>query len=150
MDPLRQLFRLALLGAINHQVTHLCVAGSIFEETRQSFKRVHPKLGLLVTCHLCFGTWVGFLLALVFRPRFIEAGRGELPLQRPSRARQIAAFFADTFAISLAGRFYTEALAILAGQAAVKKEQRELLEVQVDHARDEAEADTGEPLAKSV
>ena len=82
---------------------------------------------MLVRCHLCFGTWVGFLLALVFRPRFLEVAQSRLPLRRPSTARLLAAFLADAFAISLAGRFYTELLAILAGQAAIKQEQRDLV-----------------------
>jgi hypothetical protein len=150
MELTRQLFRLMLLGAINHQVTHIIVAGSIFADLRERMEQMHPKLGMLVRCHLCFGTWVGFLLALIFRPRFLETGSSRLPLQRPSTTQQIVAFFADAFAISLAGRFYTELLAILAGQAAVKQEQRELLEEQVEQVKESTSNGTtaGEPVSR--
>jgi hypothetical protein len=123
MDLARQFFRLALLGAINHQVTHIVVAGSIFADLRGFCKSCHPRLGQLVNCNLCFGTWVGLLMALLFRPRFVEPNR-------PGPIRRLAAYLADAFAIALAGRFYTEVLAILAGQAAVKKEEQRLLEEQ--------------------
>lgn len=150
MNLTRQFFRLAILGAVNHQVTHICVAGSIFEDTRQGFKSFHPRLGELVSCHLCLGTWVGMLLALLFHPGFIKSSPRQLPLQRPKRSHQLAAFFADAFAIALAGRFYTEVLAILAGQAAVQNEQRELIEKQLDQVGDDSAAglEAGEPVAK--
>ena len=148
MNFARELFRLAVLGAINHQITHIVVAGSIFDEARDFCGRCHPKLGQLVRCHLCFGTWTGFLLALVFRPRFVEVGEGRRPFQRPSRSRQVAGFLADSFAIALAGRFYTEILAILQGQAAVKKEQQELLEERVAQEKNGSRQPAGEPIAK--
>ena len=147
MNFARELFRLAVLGAINHQITHIVVAGSIFDSTRNVCERCHPKLGQLVRCHLCFGTWTGFLLALIFRPRFVEVGDGRLPFQRPSRSRQVAGFLADAFAIALAGRFYTEILAILQGQAAIKKEQQELLEERVEQEKNGQRSAAGEPLA---
>jgi hypothetical protein len=128
VDPLRQLFRLVLLGAINHQVTHICVRGSIFEGTRQRCGELHPKLGQLVTCPLCYGTWVGFLMALVFRPKVIETAQAGQRIPQPHWVRKLAAFLADAFAIALTGRFFTELLAILAAQAAVKERQRQLLE----------------------
>ncbi len=128
MNYARELFRLALLGAINHQVTHIVVAGSIFAETRQFCGRCHPKLGQLVTCYLCFGTWIGFIQALIFRPRLTDVDQARLPFQRPSRSRQLAGFLADSFAIALAGRFFTEILAILRHQAAVKEEEMQLLQ----------------------
>jgi hypothetical protein len=132
MELARQFFRLMILGAIDHQVTHVCVVGSIFEDTREQCNRINPRLGQLVTCHLCFGTWIGFLLALLFRPGLLEPKGRRLPLHRPPTYLRVAAFFADAFAIALAGRFFTEALAILAGQAAVKREQEQLLEAQLE------------------
>ena len=147
MDLARQFFRLLILGAVNHQVTHICVAGSIFEETRQRCGSLSPKLGQLVTCHLCFGTWVGLLMALLFRPGFVGPRQGRLPMQKPTATRRLAAFFADAFAIALVGRFFTEFLAILSGQAAVKKEQEQLLEAEL-RARGGMAA--GEPRPKSA
>jgi hypothetical protein len=130
MQIARQLFRLAVLGAINHQITYIVVASSLFADFREWSKRVNQKLGQLVSCHLCFSTWVGFLLALLFRPRFIDVNSSGLPLRRPTKRRQIAAFFADSFAIALASRFFLEVLAILSNRAAVVQRQRELLEKQ--------------------
>ena len=147
MEFVRQLFRLLILGAINHQMTHICVAGSIFEDARQRCGSLNQKLGQLVTCHLCFGTWVGFLQALLFRPGFVEPSRGRLPMQKPPAPRRLAAFFADAFAIALVGRFFTELLAILSAQAAVKKEQEQLLEAEL-RARGGMAA--GEPRPKSA
>jgi hypothetical protein len=147
MSFARELFRLIVLGAINHQVTHIVVAGSIFAETRDLCERCHPKLGQLVRCHLCFGTWTGLLLAVVFRPRFIDLDERRGPFRRPSRSRQLAGLLADAFAIALAGRFYTEILAILQGQAAIKREQQELLEERVEREKQQTAQTLGEPLA---
>jgi hypothetical protein len=133
----RQLFRLALLGAINHQITHIVVSGSIFEGLRGFCGQCHPRFGQLVSCHLCFGTWVGLLMALVFRPRFVEPSRN---VQEPPLVRRLAALFADAFAIALAGRFFNELLAILAGQVAVKQRQRELLERQTERLSEQRSA----------
>ena len=147
MNLAGELFRLAVLGAINHQVTHIVVAGSIFAETRAFCKDLHPKLGQLVACYLCFGTWVGFLQALIFRPRFVEPESGSLPFRRPSLRRQVAGFLADSFAIALAGRFYTEVLAILRHQAAIKEEEQALLEERVEQVKGGSDAASGEPIA---
>jgi hypothetical protein len=133
VDIGRKLFRLALLGAVNHQVTHIMVKGSIFEDARKLCGSCHPKLGQLVNCHLCFGTWVGFLLALLFRPRFVDPARP--PHAKAKPLRRVAGFFADAFAIALAGRLYTEALAFLAGQVKVEERKAELLEEQVERVQ---------------
>ena len=147
MNFARELFRLAMLGAVNHQVTHIVVAGSVFAETRDFCERCHPKLGQLVRCHLCFGMWIGFLLALIFRPRFVEPEEGGLPFRRPSRTRQIGGFLADSFAIALAGRFFNEVLAILRNRAAVEEERKALLEKQAEEPREAPDRAEGEPIA---
>lgn len=147
MKLTRELFRLAMLGAINHQITHIVVAGSIFADTRDLCERCHPKLGQLVRCHLCFGMWIGFLLAAIFRPRFVEVDEGGRPFRRPSRTRQMAGFLADSFAIALAGRFFNEVLAILRNRAAIEEEQKELLEEKVEQAREDPGLASGEPIA---
>ena len=147
MNFARELFRLAVLGAVNHQITHIVVAGSIFAETREFCERCHPKLGQLVRCHLCFGMWIGVLLALIFRPRFVEPKRREQPFGRPSRSRQVAAFVADSFAIALAGRFFNEVLAILRNQAAIRREQKALLEARVEQVKHAPSRATREPIA---
>jgi hypothetical protein len=143
MDLSLQLFRLALLGAIDHQITHTIVAGSIFADVRQRCTDFNSRLGQLVTCHLCFGTWVGFLLALVFHPGFVSPDPSR---RQPKPVRALVAFLADAFAIALASRFYTEILAILAGRAAVEKEQERLIEEQV---KERERAASGEALSRS-
>ena len=127
MNITRQLFRLALLGAIDHQITHTVVVGSVFANFRQFCKNCQPWLGKLVTCQLCLGTWVGIVLALLFQPRFVEPGQPGRPAREPRLVRRLAAFIGDAFAIALASRFYTEVLAILAGQAAVQQEHKRVL-----------------------
>jgi hypothetical protein len=145
MEISRQLFRLALLGAINHQITHIVVQSGLFEDTRAFWKSYHPKLGQLITCHLCFGTWVGFLLALLFRPRLVELARAGTVLQ-PTPMRKAVGFVADSLAIALAGRFFTEVFGILSGQVAVEREHERLIEEQVR----EHEVASGEPLTKPI
>lgn len=148
MQLTRALFRLAMLGAINHQITHIVVAGSVFADTRDYCARCHPKLGQLVRCHLCFGMWIGFLLAAIFRPRFVEVDRRGRPFERPARSRRVAGFLADSFAIALAGRFFNEVLAILRNRAAVEEEQKELLQERREAVREAPDRAAGEPIAR--
>jgi len=135
LDPLRDLLRLVLLGAINHQITHIVVRGSIFESTRQWCNNLHHKLGQLVTCSLCFGTWVGFLLALLFRPKVVESFERGRRLPGPPPVQRVATFLADAFAIALTSRFFTEILAILANKASVEERRQELLETRIQQVQ---------------
>jgi hypothetical protein len=134
LDLLRDLLRLVLLGAINHQITHIVVRGSIFESTRQRCKELDPKLGQLVTCSLCFGTWIGMLMALLFRPKVVESFQHGRRLPGPPTVQRIAAFLADAFVIALFGRFFTEILAILANKVSVEQRRQELIETQIQQA----------------
>jgi hypothetical protein len=50
---------------------HIIIDGSILEDFRMWWKNWtvsigYPKLGGLVDCYLCCGTWCGFLMALIF------------------------------------------------------------------------------------
>lgn len=52
-------------------MTHIIVDGSIFESFRNSIKDAAkflkmPKLGSVVDCYLCCGTWCGFLMGLIW------------------------------------------------------------------------------------
>ncbi len=48
-------------GLVNWLVTTIIVEGEVFAPLRDLVdRRLHPKLGYLVHCHLCAGTWVGF------------------------------------------------------------------------------------------
>ena len=95
------LLMLLVLGAVNHQVTHCITAGVIFEEVRQ-WVRLHcgAKLGYLVTCHLCAGTWVGFGIA--------AAASGDVTLVDNVATN----FLLVSFAVALVGRVWNEGLAI--------------------------------------
>lgn len=48
-------------------MTHIIVDGSILSGFREWWKKTTgPKLGGLVDCYLCCGTWCGFLMALIW------------------------------------------------------------------------------------
>lgn len=52
-------------------MTHIIVDGSIFEKFRESVKKIAkickmPKLGSVVDCYLCCGTWCGFLMGFIW------------------------------------------------------------------------------------
>lgn len=132
MNVAREIVRLLILGGVNHQITHIVTRSGLFGPVRQWAASVHPKLGELFGCPLCFGTWVGLLQALVFRPRFVEPGRPGAPALQPRLLRRFAAFSADALAIALAGRLFTEIFAILAGEAALTAEREQLIHQQVE------------------
>lgn len=56
------------LGLVNWLATLILVEGVIFETPRAWLvqRAPHPKLRYLLTCQLCAGTWVGFVLAALF------------------------------------------------------------------------------------
>lgn len=60
------LFLLATIG-----MSHIIVDGSIMEPFRNLVKYVSekikmPKIGEMVECYLCSGTWCGFLMGYIF------------------------------------------------------------------------------------
>jgi hypothetical protein len=95
---------LLVLGAVNHQLTHILTTGVILEDFRgwvaQKFGQT-SKMAYLVRCHLCAGSWVGFGIALV-------APEGFQITSQP-----LANFLLVSFAIALVGRLWNECLAIL-------------------------------------
>lgn len=55
------LFILACYG-----ITVIVTEGSIFDKFRDYMEKINPNfLGMLFTCPLCFGTWVGFILTAI-------------------------------------------------------------------------------------
>ena len=100
------LLMLLVLGAVNHQITHCITAGVIFEEVRE-WVQTHcgPKLGYLVTCHLCAGTWVGFGIAAVTAQAV------------PLVVQPVANFLLVSFAVALVGRIWNEGLALASSKA---------------------------------
>jgi hypothetical protein len=126
------------LGAINHQVTYILVSASLFAEARQWVAERNAKLGELVRCHLCMGTWVGFWMALVFRPCFVQV--------RPVRGvygakghlfRTTVQLLADAFLIAFIGRVINEVVAVVQREVRVREEQAELLDTYQQNVRGE-------------
>jgi hypothetical protein len=122
------LLRFVFLSAINNQITVIVVESWLFRGFRQRAARWSDWLGKLVSCDLCFGTWVGFLLAVIFRPHFVDVP--PIPDTSPRLdywLRTLAVFAADSFAIALGGRLINEVLGLLRREVAVKDEEHELL-----------------------
>jgi|SRR6185437_13537348 len=133
MAVLWSLTRFVFLGAINHQITLIVVESLLFKGFRDWASARSRWLGELVRCHVCFGMWVGFFLALVFRPRFVDVP--PLASMSPSfnrRFRVLATFAGDSFAIALGGRIFNESLGLLRREVAVTEEERHLLQEEVE------------------
>ena len=129
---MRILIRYLLLSAINHQITIIVVESLLFKGFRAYVASRSRYLGDLVSCHLCFGTWVGFGLALLFRPHFVEAPAIAPESSTSERLfRDFAFFVGDSFAIALGGRIFNEVLGLLRREVEVMDEERELLEEEI-------------------
>jgi hypothetical protein len=134
--PLDWLRRYLILSAVNNQITVIVVESWLFRSFRAWAARRSAWLGQLVRCDLCFGTWVSFLLAAVFRPTLVETPRLPGASSRFNRRfRSFAAFLVDSFAIALGGRVINEILGLLQREVAVKEEQRELLAEEVERIK---------------
>ena len=56
----------ALFLAVSYGISNIVVHGSIFEGMRNLFNKINPGfLGALVSCMICFPTWVGFVISYV-------------------------------------------------------------------------------------
>lgn len=131
MSLARTLMRFAFLAAIGHQVTYTFVEGGIFSETRERLGRLHPKVDEFVHCHLCVGTWVGALLALIYRPNLLA----DVNTKPPAIPRQLANVAGDAFLIALGTRVWNEALGWLRRQVQVKQKTLEAAESAADQDR---------------
>lgn len=131
MSLARTLMRFAFLAAIGHQVTYTFVEGGIFSETRERLGRLHPKVDEFVHCHLCVGTWVGALLALIYRPNLLA----DVNTKPPAIPRQLANVAGDAFLIALGTRVWNEALGWLRRQVQVKQRTLEAAESAADQDR---------------
>jgi hypothetical protein len=117
----RTLLRFTFLSAICHQVTYTLVEGSIFEDARRRSAEVNPRLGDLVRCHLCTGTWVGLLLAAAYQPRLLS----DVQQRRPSLTRRTLDLLGDAFLLALGGRVWNEGLGLLRNEVRVKEKTAE-------------------------
>src|SRR5438477_103872 len=91
-------------------------------------------LGELVSCFLCFGTWVGLALALI--------GRGPLGLHRRRASGPLGAFIAwalDGFAIAFTARVLNEVTGKIQREVRVLDETADHLERTGTEPKPEAE-----------
>jgi uncharacterized protein DUF1360 len=130
------LTKLLLFGAVNHQITIIVVESALFRGLRNATKRRSRYLGELISCHLCFGTWVGFLLALVFRPALASMPPVPgFPRGLDQTVRRGAVLVSDGFAIALVGRIFNEVLGLLKREVQVREEEGELIEQTIAEVR---------------
>lgn len=126
MSLTRTLMRFAFLAAIGHQITYTFVEGGIFAETRDRLGSIHPKVDEFVHCHLCVGTWVGTMLAALYRPNLLA----DVDAKRPGAFRQVANLAGDAFLIALGTRVWNEGLGWLRREVQVKQKTIEAVEEQ--------------------
>jgi hypothetical protein len=124
----RTLTRFLFLAAIGHQLTYTMVEGGIFEDARHRVGGLHPKLDEFVHCHLCVGTWVGALLAGIYRPNLLADVGG----RKPGPVRQLANVAGDAFLIALGTRVWNELLGWLRREVQVKQRTIEAVEAAGD------------------
>ena len=117
----RTLLRFLLLGAIDHQVTYTIVEGGTFEGMRQRVSRIHPKLDEFVHCHLCVGTGMGAVLAVIYRPNLLA----DVDAKPPAAARQLTNLAGDAMLIALGTRLWNEGLGLLRREVQVKQKEIE-------------------------
>lgn len=123
--------RLLALGAACHQITFIVVESWLFRGLRDAAQARSAHLGRLLSCHLCFGTWVGLALAALFRPQSaVPSGRARSPL------RGVAEWAVDAFLISLVARALNEVLAAIRHEVALKRREAEVLEAAVERGEE--------------
>lgn len=107
------------LAAAAAQVTLIVTESLAFEPLRRYVKRRSQYLGELVSCFLCFGTWVGLALSLLARPKYVSV-RGPLG--------PLVTWALDGFAIAFGGRLLNEMTGKLQREVKVLDETAEQLE----------------------
>jgi hypothetical protein len=111
--------RALALAAAATQITVIVTESLLFKPFREAVQARSAYLGELVGCHLCFGTWVGLVLSLVARPRFVTL-RGPLG--------GVLGWAIDGFAIAYAGRLLNEHTGKIQREVKVLDETVERLE----------------------
>ena len=114
----RTLMRFAFLAAIGHQITYTLVEGGVFEDTRRRLSTIDPRVDEFVHCHLCVGTWVGAVLAAIYRPNLLADVEGKAA----SAPRRLANFAGDALLIALGTRVWNEVLGLLRREVQVKQQ----------------------------
>ena len=66
------IYNLLLFILFNFGISYIITHAKIFENFRNWVNKVEPKFfGKLIMCILCTGTWIGFILSLIYSPSFI-------------------------------------------------------------------------------
>ena len=112
MSPL---VRWLFLAAACNQITTIVTESLLFKPMRERVASRSTYLGELVSCHLCFGTWVGLFLAALFRPLLL-------------RGMPIVSTLVEGFAISFGGRVFNEAAGLLKREVQRTEEETRVLE----------------------
>jgi hypothetical protein len=120
--------RLLLLGAACHQITQIVTESLLFEPVRRGLRTRSRYLGELVSCHLCFSTWVAMFFALVFRPAFVVPHGFTRSRGPDTLARVAAAAVVDTFAIAAVARAVNEVLGLMKREVELREEEVEELQ----------------------
>lgn len=115
--------KLLALAAACHQITFIVVESWLFKGLRDAAAARSEHLGRLVSCQLCFGTWVAFVLAALFRPRSVAPSRA-----LPARVNVVASWAIDSFVIALVARVLNETIASVREEVEVRKREAEVLE----------------------
>ena len=109
------LVRWVVLSAACNQITTIVTESLLFKPVRERVAERSHYLGELVSCHLCFGTWVGFALALLIRPGLV-------------RGMPVISTMAEGFAISYGGRLLNEVTGLLKREVRRTEEETRVLE----------------------
>ena len=72
-------------------------------------------------CHLCVGTWIGIVLAVIYRPQLLASVDG----RPPTAARTVANVAGDAVLIALGTRLWNDALGLLRREVQVKQTEIE-------------------------
>lgn len=118
----RTVLRFAFLAAIGHQITHTLVEGGILENSRRRLSSIDPRIDEFIHCHLCVGSWVGAVLAVIYRPNLLAAVDGK----PPSAARELANVAGDAVLIALGSSVWNEVLGWLRREVQVKQKRIEV------------------------
>lgn len=113
------MIRALALAAAAAQITIIVTESIALAPLRRAVRARSDYLGELVSCFLCFGTWVGLALSLVARPRYVRV-RG--PLAGP------VSWALDGFAIAFGGRLLNEMTGKLQREVKILDETAERLE----------------------
>jgi hypothetical protein len=114
--------RALALAAAATQITIIVTESLAFAPLRRELKARSAYWGELISCFLCFGTWVGLVLSLLARPRLVPV---------PGPLGSLVTWAIDGFAIAYGGRALNELTGKIQREVKVLDETAERLEREV-------------------